>query len=335
MNASVTFSLTPVAPFRLDLTAWALRRRPSNVIDRWDGETYRRVLVMNGNATEVAVTQSGPPDSPRRWVSLTGRRSESEIKAFAKTSLERLLGLRINLAEFYRLAKADRKLGGLAQRFRGLKPTRFLTIFEALANAITCQQLSLSLGILLLSRVTENFGVAVEGTDGTVRAFPRSEDLAELEPMAFRKLGFTYSKGRSLIALARACLNGEANLERLADLDNEASVEHLLKLRGIGRWSAEYVLLRGLGRLNVFPGDDVGTRSTLRSWLKLRKPLDYDGVQRVTAKWQPYAGFVYFHLLLDRLDATGHLVATRMENQIGAPDDAGRITRRICVADFI
>ena len=59
MNASVTFSLNPVAPFRLDLTAWALGRRPSNVIDRWDGETYRRVLVMNGNATEVAVTQSG------------------------------------------------------------------------------------------------------------------------------------------------------------------------------------------------------------------------------------------------------------------------------------
>ena len=136
MNASVTFSLNPVAPFRLDLTAWALRRRPSNVIDRWDGETYRRVLVMNGNATEVAVRQSGSPDSPRLRVSLTSRRNESEVKAFAKTSLERLLGLRINLAEFYRLAKADRKLGALAQRFRGLKPTRFLTIFEALVNAI-------------------------------------------------------------------------------------------------------------------------------------------------------------------------------------------------------
>ena len=50
-------------------------------------------------------------------------------------------------------------------------------------------------------------------------------------------------------------------------------------------------------------------RNNLRSWLKLRKPLDYDGVQRVTAKWQPYAGVVYFHLLLDRLDSAGDLAS--------------------------
>jgi DNA-3-methyladenine glycosylase II len=76
------------------------------------------------------------------------------------------------------------------------------------------------------------------------------------------------------------------------------------------------VLLRGLGRLNIYPGDDVGARNNLRSWLKLRKPLDYEGVQRVTAKWQPYAGFVYFHLLLDRLDVAGHLAPKSAANQL-------------------
>ena len=322
MNVSVTFSLKPVPPFRLDLTAWALRRRPSNVIDRWDGEMYRRVLVMNGNPVEVAVRQSGPPHSPRIRVSLTGRRMASDVKALTRTSLERLLGLQINLAEFYRLAEVDPKLGVLAQRFRGLKPPRFPTIFEALANAIACQQMSLSLGILLLSRITENFGVAVEGAAGTAHAFPRPEDLAGLEPTAFRKLGFSYHKGRSLVDLARACVEGRANLEWLANLNNEASVERLLEFRGVGRWSAEYVLLRGLGRLNVYPGDDVGARNSLRYWLKLRKPLDYDGVRRVTAKWQPYAGFVYFHTLLDRLDAAGHLTPKSAANQLGCTNDA-------------
>jgi DNA-3-methyladenine glycosylase II len=244
------------------------------------------------------------------------------VKALAKKALERLLGIRINLAPFYRLAAAEPKLGALAQRFGGLKPPRFPTLFEALANAIACQQMSLSLGILLLSRITEEFGVAIEGTAGTVHAFPRPEDLADLEPAAFRKLGFSRQKGRSLIDLARVCVDGQIDLERLADLNNEAAVKRLLRLRGVGRWSAEYVLLRGLGRLNVYPGDDVGARNNLRSWLKLSKPLDYDGVRRVTAKWQPYAGFVYFHMLLNRLDAAGHLAPKSTASQLGGTDDA-------------
>jgi DNA-3-methyladenine glycosylase II len=335
MNASIKFLLKPVPPFRLDLTAWALRRRPNNLIDRWDGEAYRRVLVMNGHPAEVAVRQSGPSDSPRLHVSLTSQRIASYMKASAKASLERLLGLQIDLSDFYRLAEADLKLGVLAQRFRGLKPPRFLTIFEALANAIACQQMSLSLGILLLSRITETFGVPIEGTAEMAHAFPRPEDLAGLEPPAFRKLGFSYNKGRSLTDLARACAEGRANLEELTNLNNEASVQRLLEFRGVGRWSAEYVLLRGLGRLNVYPGDDVGARNNLRSWLKLRKPLDYDGVHRVTAKWQPYAGVVYFHMLLNRLNSLGNLAPKGLTNQLGVSNDAGRTPGRIRSAGII
>jgi DNA-3-methyladenine glycosylase II len=161
----------------------------------------------------------------------------------------------------------------------------FPTIFEALTNAIACQQMSLSLGVLLLSRITESFGVAVKGEAGIAHAFPRPEDVAGLEPTVFRELDFSYQKGRSLIDLARACVEGRANLEGLTDLNNESSIKRLLEFGGVGRWSAEYVLLRGLGRLNVYPGDDVGARNSLRSWLKLRKPLDYNGVDRVIAKW--------------------------------------------------
>lgn len=89
--------------------------------------------------------------------------------------------------------------------------------------------------------------------------------------------------------------------------DNQAVVERLLELCGIGRWSAGYVPLRWLGRLDVYPGDDVGARNNLKCWLGLQKTLDYEGVRRITAKWQPYAGLVYFHMLLDRLAAAGHL----------------------------
>lgn len=68
ISRPLAFSLEPMPPFRLDLTAWALRRRPDNAVDRWDGRTYRRTAAMAGEPVEIAVTQVGPPEEPRlRW----------------------------------------------------------------------------------------------------------------------------------------------------------------------------------------------------------------------------------------------------------------------------
>ena len=95
--------------------------------------------------------------------------------------------------------------------------------------------------------------------------------------------------------------------EDITGLDDDDAVAELQALRGIGRWSAEYVLLRGLGRLNVFPGDDVGARNNLRRRLGITAALDYAGVRRITERWAPYSGLVYFHFLLAGIDAAGWL----------------------------
>jgi DNA-3-methyladenine glycosylase II len=76
-------------------------------------------------------------------------------------------------------------------------------------------------------------------------------------------------------------------------------------LYGVGRWTAEYVMLRGLGRLHIFPGDDVGARNKLERFLDIESKLDYEGVARVLARWRPYAGVIYLHLLLDSLSEAG------------------------------
>ena len=94
-------------------------------------------------------------------------------------------------------------------------------------------------------------------------------------------------------------------LEALQGLEDGAVMERLTSLRGVGRWTAEYVLLRGLGRLHIFPGDDVGAHNKLRHLFGTDTALDYDGVHRLVARWQPYAGVVYFHLLLDSLSQAG------------------------------
>jgi DNA-3-methyladenine glycosylase II len=302
--------LEPLPPFRLDLTVWTLRRRPANVVDRWDGTTYRRVLSLPAGPVEVAVAQTGPPATPRLRVTVYGASLGSEVKRAVTAALERLLGLRTDLTAFYRLASLDAKLKPLAQRFCGMKPPRFLSVFEGVVNAIANQQVTLTVGILLLSRLSEGHGPAVAGEGGSAHAFPPPEDLAALAPETLRQFGFSRQKGRAMIELAQSVAEGRLDLEGLATLPDEEVIERLCELRGVGRWTAEYTLLRGLGRVHVFPGDDVGARNNLQRWLQLKKPLDYEGVRRVLARWDGYAGLVYFHLLLDRLEDAGYLCET-------------------------
>ena len=303
----LTFSIAPVAPFRLDLTAWALRRRRQNIIDRWDGRTYRRVLPFGNVPVEVAVTQTGPSDAPRLRVALTGLGLRPEFKEQAKSQIEKMLGLRVDLGSFYRMASHDAKLLLLVEKFRGVKPPRFPTIFETLANAFACQQLSLEAGLGMLSRMACACGLSLEQNGETSYAFPRPEDLLELGPGAIRELGFSENKSRAFLELANNIVSGRINFDSLEQMDNEAVVASLLELRGVGRWTAEYVLLRGLKPLNVFPGDDVGARNRLAKWLQSKEPLDYDGVARATRNWEPYAGMVYFHMLLEGLSEAGEL----------------------------
>jgi hypothetical protein len=102
---------------------------------------------------------------------------------------------------------------------------------------------------------------------------------------------------------------GLLDLEGLAKLGDDEAVERLAAFRGVGRSTAEYVLLRGLGRTHIFPGDDVGARNNLQRWLGLNKPLDYERVREVLSGWGDFAGLLYFHLLLDRLVEVGNLGA--------------------------
>jgi DNA-3-methyladenine glycosylase II len=305
-SRSTSFELQPGSPFRLDLTVWALRRRPDNAMDRWDGTTYRRVLLVDGALSEVAVTQVAPPWVPRLRVVVDAVPTGLSRSGGVIPTLEHLLGLRTDLSGFYRLAAADPKLEGLAARFRGVKPPRFPTVFEALLNAIACQQITLTQCIRLLNRLAETHGPAEPNGDPP-HSLPDPADLARLDPEQLRPLGFSHQKARALVEAGGAFLAGRLDPDALENLDDAAAVARLEELRGVGRWSAEYVLLRGLGRHNVFPGDDVGARKNLARWLGLSDVLDYAGVQRAVAGWAPYAGLVYFHLLLDRLAALGYV----------------------------
>ncbi len=304
---SISFHIHPVPPFRLDLTAWALRRRRDNIVDRWEEGCYRRALVVDGATLDLSIAQRGGTASPELEVTVTGSRLADTSLESVAAATERLLGTRVDLTSFYRLAGKDARVANLAERFMGLKPPCFPSVFEALVNAMACQQISLTVGILMLNRLSITYGPRIGPQNAPVFAFPRPEDLALLAPPALCHLGFSRRKATAMIALACSCCDGSVDLERLGTLPDSEVVSRLGKLQGVGRWSAEYTLLRGLGRLHAFPADDVGARDNLKEWLGIDGKIDRDKALKLVAPWGKYAGFLYFHLLLQKLSEAGLL----------------------------
>jgi len=304
----ISFTLRAFPPFNLELTVWALRRRPDNQVDCWDGTNYSRIFTFKGNMLKVSASQGGSPEKPQLNVSVACETvCALAVKPWIASMLGEMFSLRSDLSDFYSLSVKDKRLRPLVARFSGMKPPRFPTVFEALVTAFACQQVSLDLGIILLNRLSNSYGAAF-GEDKTVsHAFPRPEDLAGFSPGDLRRLGFSRNKGRAIIELSEGIIDRKIDIENLEIMKDAEAVQYLSRIRGVGRWSAEYVLLRGLGRINIFPGDDVGAQRNLQGFMGLGERPDYEKIKEITSRWQPYAGFVYFHFLLNKLMTKGYL----------------------------
>lgn len=305
MHGDIQYTIRSHPPFRLDLTVWTLRRGGANRIDCWDGLTYRRAMVLEGKTVLASVRQQGAPEQPELLVTLSGKELCSEMQEASRKALLRLLGLEIDLSGFYAMAADDPFLRPLVERFKGVKPPRFPTLFESLANGIVFQQLSLAAAVNILNRLAERYGAPFHDPDGSWIAFPEPRSLAAQDPDEVRRAGLTVNKARALVEAARTIQEGALSLESIEELDNEPALAKLMMLRGVGVWTADYVLLRGAGRLGVFPRKDAGARGGLNRWLSPDVKLTDDGFDDLLSRWRNFAGMVYFHLLLRGLAEKG------------------------------
>jgi DNA-3-methyladenine glycosylase II len=277
-----------------------LRRNPENSIDVWDGSSYQRLLTVDNNNAEIAVTQRGLPEKPVLHVKASVPGGSIAVKRIIASRIRMMLGTDIDLSGFYNVARGNKSLMQLAAQFSGLKPPRFASLYEAVVNGICYQQLSLAAGTALLNRLA-GFGPVHNGR----RAFPRPGDLADLKADELKKLGFSTNKAIALVALSRSIIYEGLDLESLGLLSDEEVIEKLDAIRGVGPWTAAYVLLRGMGRLWIFPGKDVGASRNLNRYFGFKKTLDDSGIRNFLSRFHPYEGMVYFHLLLKNLTERG------------------------------
>ncbi|KTC76541.1 DNA-3-methyladenine glycosylase family protein [Legionella brunensis] len=296
-----SFLLFPLQPFRLDYTVWALRRRSKNNVDLWRENRYTRLFFIENQLIKVDVEQK----NEQEILVSTNQTISPKIKKELVRLLEKMLGLNCNLLDFYRIAEQDPYLAPIVRQFKGLKPPRFPSIFEALVNAISCQQLSLDAGLQVQNRFIQYVGKNIHNVDETFYAFPIPKDVENCSIWELKKLGYSTNKCETLIELSSRISSDETLFHHLEDKTNNEIVAFLCQFKGIGRWSAEYILLRGLGKIDMFPGDDVGASNNLQNLLQIKTKLDYRQISQITQKWYPYAGLIYFHLLLQKLKARG------------------------------
>ena len=122
---------TPGNPchFGWTLTAWVLRRREKNAVDRWDDGHYSRVIVVDGDPVQLTVTQDTARVEPTLVVTVESTtRISARVRKEAGLLVQRMLGLAVDLQPFYRLARDNAVIGPLVERFAGVRPPRFPTL---------------------------------------------------------------------------------------------------------------------------------------------------------------------------------------------------------------
>ena len=180
------------------------------------------------------------------------------------------------------LAKADPVMRRLIREVGpfALVPRVRRSPFESLARAIAFQQLHEKAAESILKRFIALF---------PGRRFPRPDELLAAGPHAIRGAGFSGAKVLALRDLAAKTLDGTVPTNRvIQQLDDEAIVERLVAVRGIGRWTVEMLLIFQLGRPDVLPIDDYGVRNGFRIAYGLRTMPTPKEVRQYGERWKPY-----------------------------------------------
>jgi DNA-3-methyladenine glycosylase II len=295
-NGRGFFVFRPAPPLHFALTLERYRLwgpDPANVYT--DGALYR-VARVGSRAVPFSLAATGPVGRPTVRVEFTGS-DTPETRTALRAEARRLLGLDADLAGFYTQAATDPVLAPLVPPLLGLRPSITPDAFEMLVGAISAQQVNLTFAFATRARLVRRFGTPHEVGGVTVYAFPAPAAIAEADVATLRAMQFSTRKAEYLIALARALADGRLDLAGLSDAPDDVVIDRLTAQRGLGRWTAEWFLARGLGRPDVCPAGDLGVRRAVEALCFRGRPCDTAGVRRRALRWRPYRSLAVHYLL--------------------------------------
>ena len=271
------------------------------LVDVVNEDRYYRVIYLKNNLPVLLIiSSSGSVDSPllnlRIYSKSKLRRSDLD---YIRQKIQWMLGLNDELKKFYNhMSNFDPVLYKITQKLIGLRAPATATVFEAVIHALIEQQISFNFAGKIKSRLVRKFGKTINIDGKTYYAFPTPKDLLQTTPEELRMLQLSRRKGEYIINIASKVASGEVNLESLVHESKETVVEKLSKFRGLGKWTAEMVMVRGMRKLDAVPADDIALQRLISHYYYGNKKISKEDTLKVTEnRWGKYRGYAAFYLM--------------------------------------
>jgi DNA-3-methyladenine glycosylase II len=290
-------TLLPRPPYDFSLSAAIFSSGEPDIRTFRDG-VFCQVLDTGKSLMLAEVRSAGTTDSPELALTLRSDRPISRNDARRAEDLAAsILSIADDILPFYRAVAGDPILADLTARLRGVRAPVTPTVFEALTDSVIEQQISLKAARSIGNRLIRTAGKQLV-LDGTVfYAYPDPEILAGTSDSTFRACGLTVRKGEYIRGISRLILGGDLDVEGFRNYgDTENIIKELVKIRGIGRWTAELAVLRGLHRPDAFPADDVGVRRFIAQFYLSGRKISADEARVFAGRWGAWKGFAAYYL---------------------------------------
>jgi DNA-3-methyladenine glycosylase II len=292
-------SLSPVPPYDFSLSAGIFSGGDEQIRNFKNG-TFWQVIRVNSQLILMLVESAGTVNKPQLSVELVSDRDITpRDKLEAEKNIHFLLNLDLDLKPFYRLAQGDIVLSGIVKKLRGLKSPLTSTPFEALVDSIIEQQISLKVAHSLQGKVIKSFGDRLNVKGESYYAFPTPEKLSLASIEDLRGCGLSSRKAEFIREISGLIAQDKLNLNKYKDYqDLSAAISELDEIRGIGLWTAEMTLVRGMGKLDAFPADDLGLRRIISHYYFHDKKISAEDARDIASKWGTWKGLASFYLVI-------------------------------------
>jgi DNA-3-methyladenine glycosylase II len=283
--------LTSSPPYDFGRTVAHMPGSPLTVLGGMteDG-VFHRAVTLGGNSVLLSVHSTGTPSEPRLNLQVDGVQLSPETVQAAVHYIQSLFCLTEDLSPLHELSLRDPVIDSLLSSFTGLRPFIIADPFEALLWAVIGQQINTTFARKLSRTLVTLSNRQLIVGDTSYPLLPAPEDVAALDEDILRANQFSRQKAATILRMSRAIISGELDLVALETLPDEEAIAALTKFNGIGRWTAEVVLLRGYGRFTIIPAGDVALRAVIGRAYGLGRAATEQEVREFAEPWASMRG---------------------------------------------
>jgi DNA-3-methyladenine glycosylase II len=207
-----------------------------------------------------------------------------------------MVGFRNRIKKFYEIAANDLILRSLTEKYFGLRLVGINDLFEAICWAIIGQQINLNFAYSLKKRWVEGFGEKLDYQGNTYYLHPQFKEIDEKIYPELLKIQFSKQKSRYIIEIAQAMQSGEITSQKLQNQSFSEAKKTLCQIKGIGNWTANYVLMKSLRHREAFPIEDVGLHNAIKNQLGLDNKPNLLQISQLSQNWQGWEAYATFYL---------------------------------------